>query len=999
MKNNNLFIFFVLLIYLSTLLQPCLAETTENTNTIDITNDLMAMAVAASVAPKEDLSVIYKNYYSMHSRLAEVYLQNGYMPTTIDNQNRIVNNNHDDTALIQFILANALLTKSYETNEQASDAEKEIIDKAWINIGKTNIGSSLKTILTKQMILKGYIIEQETEYDATLYKDVNNFYETAKNEFIIESAEDEAYLKKQYYSAFSDYNQFEMDKTSESSEDYREFKLLTEENKVLTDELEKYSDLIEIIKNTDGTIEYVGSDEDVERYQAIEDSLEENTERLTEILEKYEMSSSFKIESFALIEGNQTTEEDEDKASVTYLTVPLDKLIDLSYQKHESYMIWSSVVYSAYQLNEPFMSSDEWVLFNNYIVQNEAVRTIEKELYDINIRIKELQNQGDNIITPEEANASKEDLVLDANEEKELKELRDKRTKLKQLKKEYTTVLDDYKDENNINSVYLKSDYYYNGIAPFANGYYDWNLIDTVASSLYLSAYNQELKYSNGIYTASPTTLSLKEVENEDSNSTAEIESLNQFRTIYVNANERLSKTISSYPDFVEMYSSDQLSDLYLAKADFYLNSIKNPDIRNAVYLAAIQEARIQCMSIPYKKVFLSYDSDNKPSVEIYYTKNVDIETLKNVLNQISKNPNIDEESAIIANWNENTNAEYLIKQSYGTASILAADVAINNLINERMYSPYTIPITTADLSALMQNPLITEEQSSTIHTLLNSNAIEIAKSNNSVIQDLRIQYVKMYYDPIMPATQDLLKEIESWPNDDSTHQVNTNNLVQLTTQIDTFMGIYSALPDSQKSNYTIPYDSKNLLTLLQTPSTKYTLAKTIVDKNILVPEDFKSQCELVVKEYENNKLKKTVFTGVACLAAAILLGALVYKFWYKRLPNFKMKITEETAEYRIVINNRGQKPATFEKNISFDTTIVPPTLTDNKVMIVNISERGFTLKGTLVANETKTIPVKKKDYTLTSTDNSTDENPEEIDNIDRIMEIINQGENNEKIE
>jgi len=58
MKNNNLFIFFVLLIYLSTFLQPCLAETTENTNTIDITNDLMAMAVAASVAPKEDLSVI-----------------------------------------------------------------------------------------------------------------------------------------------------------------------------------------------------------------------------------------------------------------------------------------------------------------------------------------------------------------------------------------------------------------------------------------------------------------------------------------------------------------------------------------------------------------------------------------------------------------------------------------------------------------------------------------------------------------------------------------------------------------------------------------------------------------------------------------------------------------------------------------------------------------------------------------------------------------------------
>ncbi|AGB50643.1 hypothetical protein Metho_2503 (plasmid) [Methanomethylovorans hollandica DSM 15978] len=996
MKNNNLFIFFVLLIYLSTFLQPCLAETTENTNTIDITNDLMAMAVAASVAPKEDLSVIYKNYYSMHSRLAEVYLQNGYMPTTIDNQNRVINKNHDDTALIQFILANALLTKSYETNEQASDEEKDIISKAWINIGKTNIGSSLQTILTKQMILKGYVIEQETEYDATLYKDVNDFHETAKNEFIIESAEDEAYLKKQYYSAFSDYNQFEMDKTSESSEDYREFKLLTEENKVLTEELEKYSDLIEIIKNTDGTIEYVGSDEEVERYQAIEDSLEENTERLTEILDKYEMSSSFKIESFALIEGNQTKEEDEDKVSVTYLTVPLDKLIDLSYQKHESYMIWSSVIYSAYQINEPFMTSDEWVLFNNYVVQNEAVRTIEKELYDINARIKELQNQGDNIITPEEANASKEDLVLDANEEKELKELRDKRTKLKELKKDYSTNLDNYKEENNINSVYLKSDYYYNGIAPFANGYYDWNLIDTVASSLYLSAYNQELKYSNGLYSASPTTLSLKEVENEDSNSTAEIESLNQFCAIYVNANERLSKTISSYPDFVEMYSSDQLADLYLAKADFYLNSIKNSNIRNAVYLAAIQEARIQCMSIPHKKVFLSYDSDNKPSVEIYYTKSVDIETLKNVLNRISENPNIDEESAIIANWNENTNAEYLIKQSYGTASILAADVAINNLINERMYSPYTIPITTADLSALTQNPLITEEQSYTIHTLLNSNAVEIAKSNNTLIQELRMQYVDMYYDPIVPAIQDLLKEIESWPNDDSTHQVNTNNLVQLTTQIDTFMGIYDSLPDAQKSNYTIPYDSKNLIPLLQAPSTKYTLAKTIVDNNIQVSDDFRKQCESIVKEYESNKLKKTAFTVVACLAAVLLVGAMAYKFWYKRLPNFKMKITEATAEYNIVISNRGQKPAIFEKNISFNTNIVPPTLTDNKVMIVNIGEKGFTLKGSLGANETKTIPVKKKDYTLPGLEDKTDETTDENENIDQIMEIINRGENNE---
>jgi hypothetical protein len=64
--------------------------------------------------------------------------------------------------------------------------------------------------------------------------------------------------------------------------------------------------------------------------------------------------------------------------------------------------------------------------------------------------------------------------------------------------------------------------------------------------------------------------------------------------------------------------------------------------------------------------------------------------------------------------------------------------------------------------------------------------------------------------------------------------------------------------------------------------------------------------------------------------------------------------------------------------------------------MIVNIGEKGFTLKGSLGANETKTIPVKKKDYTLPSIEEKPDENTDENENIDQIMDIINQGENNE---
>ena len=918
----------------------------------------MAMAVAASIAPKEDLPVIYKNYYNGHTRLYAIYRTYGYLPTSINSNNQIIDQSRNDTALVQFILANVLLSKSYEINEQSSASEKAIIDESWQNIQKTNIGPIFTDVLAKQLILRGYIIEIEDEYDATQYKDFNDFYEHAGNKYIFESKEDENYLKKQYFSAFRDLSQFEMARTSESSEDYREYKILTEANKALSQEQNIYKSRITQVQNSNGTKEYLGTELDVSRYEAIESSILSNQQRIDTIFSKYNICSKFAIDSFAILKNSELKSDSQIES--TYLTIPLSVLIDMAYKNHDSYLIWSSAVYAIYHQNEPYMTGEEWNKFNEYVELNEKIRAINKEHSTVIQQINILKQRKDRIVTPSESNQNQEYFIFGEKEQKELDSLITKKANLSKLKTKYMIEVENYRKQADMPIIYYNSRYYNDGVSPFYPGYYEWNLIDTIAHCIYLSTYNKQVGYSGDIYTTSLSTLYPKDNFLDATETQKEINELNAFRKVYVNTDGRLSNKIETYPEDVRAYNSQQMSDLYFAKAEFHLNSISDQNIRNAVYLASVQQARVLTLAIPHKEVYIYYDKLNNPYVRIHYTKNVDVETFNRILEAFSGNPKINEELAIIANWDKRTTAEYLVKKMYSTSSILAADVAINNLIAERKANPTVIPITTNDVSILLQNPLIKDEQLRTLHSLLNDNSLDIAKTSEPALQDLRYFTVDRYYNAVITNSGMIFAEYNQWKNDDVKNLVNQNNLVTLTNNVNIFIDIYQNLPDDKKEKYEIPYDSERILPMFAQGATKYQIAKTIVTQDIKTTPELRLICEETVKEYEYNIKKKNLITyGTIALVCLLILG-LVYIFWYRKRPIVKVSMKESASDYEIKIINKGMRPALLSKSIHFKSNILPPTLIDPKLHLTDYGDQTFTVKGTLEPGENKVIMVKK---------------------------------------
>jgi hypothetical protein len=913
----------------------------------------MSIAVAASIAPEEDLPILYKNFDSIHSRIAQIYEKNEYMPTSISSSNTIIDPTKDDTALLQYLLANVLITKSYEMNEMSTEAQKQIIDSAWKDLQKTDVGPEFYDILIKQMILKGYITESYDSYDAMEYADFNEFYDLAVSTYVFESEEDIDYLRKQYFSGSGNTSKYAVSQTGLAKEDYREYNRITNTINILQKEFEYYQDNVITTEDSNGTVTYSGAtEEEIERYQAIEAAIEEYEDEKDSILESYETSSSFQIESFGIGSASTSIVGSETTVSNKYLTIPLAKLIDNVYQNQDSALIWKSALYASYYQNDPYITNDEWESFNQYVETYENIRALQIEYNSIQKRINYLK--GGNI----------ENIRTYANltpaEKEELEELKEKRTNLLSLKSEYMDDIEDFEAELDISITYDNSKYYVNGLSPFYAGYYDWNLVDTIADCLYYSAYNDQIKYDDGIYTKYPTSLVETDVTDERNEMTAEIEELNDFKEIYIQSMGRLASTIENYPDDVRAYSADQLSDLYLVKAEFHLKTIQDSDIRNAVYLAALQEARKQTMAIPYKKVVLNYDSNNDPYIDIYYTKSVDIETFNNIVDTFSETADIDQEMAVIANWNKRTTAEYLIKMMYGTSSILSADIAISNLIEQRTNDLLVIPITTNALATLLQNPLITVEQKSTLQALLNDDALELAKTDLPQLQDLRYDYVDMYYEPIIPQSEAIFEEYYQWENDDTVRSVSQTDLTELMADITTFKSIYNELPDDAKERYDIQYDEKKLLPLFGNGQTKYSLAKTVVKEDIQTTPEFEKVCEQVVREYELNKIKSTLLIGFIALLIIVILSFVIYKYWYSKRANIKINTKENSSEYEIRLFNKGHKQGSFLHTANFDTEIISPASTDSAIRFDDIESNGFTISGILAPGERKVVIARK---------------------------------------
>jgi hypothetical protein len=940
-------------LYLTALIQPCIAPTVESKteNTADITTDLISIAVAASIAPEDDLPILYKNYNSIHSRLAQVYAKNGYMPTSISSSNAVIDPTKDEAALLQYLLANVLITKSYEMNEMSTDSQKKIIDDTWKDIEDTDIGPVFYDVLIKQMILKGYVTESSSSYDALEYADFNEFYDLAATTYVFDSQDDIDYLRKQYFSGYSNMSRFDISMTGIAKEDYREYNKIVNTINVLQEEYEKYQDSIITSEDANGNTVYSGAtEEEIERFEAIEATIEKYEDERDSILAGYETSSSFDIEYFTI--GTSSTSGSETSTSNQYLTIPLSILINNIYQNQDSTLIWKSALFAAYYQKDPHITNEEWASFNQYVIAYENLRALEIEYNSIRKRINYL-NGGN-------ADNARTYVSLPTEEKEELNELKEKKTNLLYLKSEYTEDIENYEDELNLSITYDNSKYYINGISPFYSGYYDWNLVDTIANCLYYSAYNNQVKYDDGIYTKYPTSLLETDVTDDKNEMAAEIEKLNDFKDIYINSMGRMASTIEDYPDDVRAYSADQLSDLYLVKAEFHLKTIQDGDIRNAVYLAALQEARKETMAIPYKKIVLNYDSNNKPSVSIFYTKSVDVETFNNIIEDFSENSDIDQEMAVIANWNQRTTAEYLIKMMYGTSSVLSADIAISNLINQRASNLLVIPITTSDLATLLQNPLITIEQKSTLQTLLNDNALELAKTDLPLLQDLRFNYVDMYYEPIAPESETIFNEYYQWENDDTVRSVSQTDLTELMTDINTFKSIYTELPNDTKENYEIPYDEKALLPLFGNGQTKYSLAKTVVKEDIQTTPEFEKVCKQIVKEYELNKIKSSILVGAIALLLLLITFFVVYKYWYSKRANVKIDTQEHSSEYEIRLVNKGYRQGSYLHTAKFNSEIISPSSTDPTIRFDDIGSNGFTISGVLAPQERKVVVARK---------------------------------------
>lgn len=954
--RKNLSLFFSLLI-ISTVATPVFAQTNENVETNSsfqmstYTNHLMALSVAASVASIDDLPLIYQSYLSIHDNVMSIYEKNGYLPTSVSHEGKVINATHDTESLTQLILANILLTKSSEINVETTPNEIKLLRETWNDIENTGMGVEFRGVLLKQLILRGYVIEDVDTYNIFSYQDTAAYLSEMRSIYGYDRTADEKYLMKQYFSGFDKLNRFDISNTEIAQEDYDDYKRLTESLILLEEERNNLMTRIEINENSDGKTIYIGNEDDVSKFKNTELKIEECSSTLDQIKTKYTVSGIFEIE-YCSISAQSNSEK-------KYLTVPVADLVDIAYKKHENYLLWSTAVYVTYRRDNPYLTVPELEAFDEYITAYENVRTLEKEYEQTKERIKDLEAQGDRIITPKERDGAIEDRTLSVAEKVELEQLKERKNNLKTLIEKYKNTAKTISTENQLSSVYANSLYYSRGIAPYYPDYYEWKKIDLVAHSLFQATYNaQPYKTSTG-YTYGPSTLSFTDNDELDLSIESERKRLTDFVNLYKNLDQRFSETIQSYPTPVWKLNAKQVSNVYLAQADYLLNSIENPSIRNAVYLSAIQEARVCSMSIPYKKTYVYYDTNNQPVIQIVKTKDLDPVTFNRILEKISSNKKLDHATILIANWEKGTTAEQLIRSLFTNSSAVSADIEIKKLIDTRLDHIDRVPPMTTELSSLLNNPLITEEQRDTLSLLLNSAGNEIAKSDNPQLQSLRYKYVEYYRKPIAVHTTEILNEIDAWSNDDTKSSVSQSTLMELTMEVDQYNRIYATLPENRKEEYRLENDYAKLLPLLTTPQTKYEFASLVLTENIQVPEKTEEKYRNVVLQHENDVQKSRLLLLAGGIGLMILVFAIFYFGWFRKRPVIKVQKKINPGMYEIKIENTGRSTGKIDRTLIMPKDIMPVQFMNDFVRVTDTDGKMITIQGDLPSGESVTIPIK----------------------------------------
>jgi len=954
--RKHIALFFSLLI-ISTVATPVFAQTNEDIETNSsfqistYTNHLMALSVAASIASVDDLPLIYQSYLSIHDNVMSIYEKNGYLPTSVSHEGKVINATHDTESLTQLILADILLTKSSEMNVETTQNEIKLLRETWDDIENTGMGVEFRDALLKQLVLRGYVIEDVDTYNIFSYQDTATYLSEMRSIYGYDRTDDEKYLMNQYFSGFDKLNRFDISNTEIAQEDYNDYKRLTESLVLLEEERNILMTKIDINENSDGELVYIGNEDDVSKFQNIELKIEEYSSTFGQIKKKYTVSGDFEIEYYSI--SAQTNSEKK------YLTVPVTDLVDIAYKKHENYLLWSTAVYVTYRRDNPYLTGPELNAFEKYVTAYENVRALEKEYEQTKDMIKDLEAQGDRIITPKEREGPIEDRTLSAAEKIELEQLKERKNNLKTLIENYKNTAKTISTENKLSSVYANSLYYSRGFAPYYSDYYEWKKIDLVAHSLFQATYNaQPYKTSTG-YTYGPSTLSFTNNDELDLSIESERKRLTDFISLYQNLDQRFSETIQSYPTPVWKLNPKQVSNVYIAQADYLLNSIENPSIRNAVYLSAIQEARVCSMSIPYKKTYVYYDTNNQPVIQIIKTKDLDTATFNRILEKISNNEKLDHATVLIANWEKGTTAEQLIRSLFTNSSAVSADIEIKKLINARTNNIDRVPPMTTELSSLLNNPLITEQQRNTLSLLLNGAGNEIAKSDNPQLQSLRYEYMEYYRNPIIVHTTEILNEIGTWSNDDTKYSVSQSALMELTLEVDQYNRIYATLPIDNKEEYRLENDYAKLLPLLTTPQTKYELASVILTENIRVPEKTKEDYRNVVVQHENDiKASRLLLLG-AGTGLMILVFAIFYFGWFRKRPVIKVQKKINPGMYEIKIENTGRSTGKIDRTLIMPKELMPVQFMNDFVRVTDTDGKMITIQGDLPAGESVTIPIK----------------------------------------
>jgi len=952
--------------------------------TSQLANNLMALSVAAAFADEDDLPVIYENYKIIHEQLSEVYTNYGYIPYSIDGDNKPVDDRQNEDAMVQYILSNIMLTRSYETNPNISNNEKKIIVDSWKNIEDTELGNTFNEILLKQMILRGYVKEDYDTYKAYDYIDSNDFIRHMKTLYRYDTQEDEEYIKRQYLSGYykaEHENDINFRNAESDYYDYKSNKNVIDTIDQMTASMGENESIDDIVGIPRLSIIYPSDTQylpDMENMSSFNTS--EYTQRITNIQSEYRKNSEFILEYYKITEDpdsenmdneydmsqydTMNVDEDDDtsytidtyeqtKNETKYLSIPTNRLINLAYQNHDNNLIWDSMLYTTYRNPEEksYASPEEWTDYFEYIELCIWKDTLEDEKHDIYTKIQDMKD-------------GKPKQAMSPSETKEYDHLYDTYKSLNDQINDIENQIDENDHSENAYFQETEKNYYINGVAPFDRKYYEWYKSSIISDAIFKSAYNDQGYLTDSGYTKEPSSLTLTGDVSYDNVIEDESKKMNEFKLVYQNTTSRFATEISTYPDNVNGMTANQISKLYLAYADFMLDSINNDVLKNTIYLPSVQNARTKCLSLPYTRTYLKTDITGKPIIYTTKERTITTENIEDKILTISENNNLESESTLIANWKDRTSAEQLIKNRYTTLSCIYADLAITNLIQTRINNPNSIPPQTSELTKLEQNPLVTTDRKELIHTLINADKYEIAKSNNPELQPLRYIYVNQITQPIEPNMLELMATTTQWENDDKIRQVNKEKLSNVAYKYDTYQKIYQTLPEDTSEIYDLGFDVGTMIKILNEPSTTYDLCKKVTVNEVNVPPAYDQYCQMITHQHER-KIKEQFATKVAVVLLILIIALSVgYSFWYTKKPRIKITKTMSFGMYEVQIENVGIVNGSFSKTVTFPDEITFPSTIPNGINI-DVSGNKLQMEGYLKSGEKRILvlkPITKKE-------------------------------------